>query len=178
MEEYYDDVEMAINNNFDYSNIVPTVSNIAVLIKYCEQVYNKLEELINEDEEKNKMIKYDLQTYNYKRNYNDYFEVTIRDKNFASYTCKKYDAFMELVNSGQVNNLSSLGIRLGLGYKCGETSNFIDHQNDLEIKFKPYEITFTRKSNFKEYTIDQTEKNINKLLQEFPAVDTIFCSKN
>ena len=71
MEEYYDDIEMAINNSVDYSNIVPTVSNIAVLIKYCEQVYNKHEELINEDEEKNKMIRYDLQTYNYKRNFDD-----------------------------------------------------------------------------------------------------------
>ena len=32
MDEYYEDIEMAINNKFDYSTIVPTAENIAYLV--------------------------------------------------------------------------------------------------------------------------------------------------
>lgn len=64
-----------------------------------------------------------------------------------------------------------------MGYRTGTNANLIEHTNEMYINFKPYDIYFTRKSNFKEYTVDQVEKNINKLLQEFPAVDTIFATK-
>ena len=177
MDEYYEDVEMAINNRFDYSTIVPTAENIAYLIKYCDQVFNSFENLIIEDEEKNKRVKYELQSYNYKKSYSDRFEITIRDKTFNSFTCNKYDSFVEQINSGKVKDLYSLEIRLDMGYKTGTNTNLIEHTNEMYINFKPYEIYFTRKSNFKEYTVDQVEKNINKLLQEFPAVDTIFATK-
>ena len=39
--EFYEEVETVINNEKDYSNIIPIAENIAYLIQYCDQVYNQ-----------------------------------------------------------------------------------------------------------------------------------------
>ena len=44
--EFYEDVETVINNERDYSNIIPIAENIAYLIQYCDQVYNQFLKLI------------------------------------------------------------------------------------------------------------------------------------
>lgn len=80
--EFYGEVEAAINNERDYSNIIPTAENIAYLVQYCEQVYNQLIKLIEDDEARNQKIKYDLQNYNFKKSFSENFEVLVREKNF------------------------------------------------------------------------------------------------
>lgn len=34
--------ESIINNEYDYSNILPTADYVAYLVQYCDQVYNQL----------------------------------------------------------------------------------------------------------------------------------------
>ena len=42
-----------INNEYDYSNIIPTEDYVLYLVKYCDGIYNQMIRLMNEDEEKN-----------------------------------------------------------------------------------------------------------------------------
>ena len=84
---------------------------------------------------------------------------------------------MELYNNGQIKNLDSLEINLELDYQTGSNSSLITHENSFVIKFKPYEITFIRKSNFKNFNMEQIENNINEILKKFAVVNTIFCTK-
>ena len=57
--------------------------------------------------------------------------------------------------------------------------NTIDNSTNylFKISFKPYDITFKRKSNFKDPVIDNIENNINELLKKFKTQNTIFCTK-
>lgn len=175
--DFYEEIEATINNEKDYSNIVPTAENIAYLIQYCEQVYNQFLKLVEEDELKNEKLKYDIQNYKFKKNYGEKFEVIIHGKNYNTVYCKNYSSYLELYKSGQLNNVNSLEILLELNYRTGPNSKLVLHENLFKIRFKPYEIIFMRKSNFKDYNMEQIEKNINEILNKFPKVNTIFCTK-
>lgn len=175
--EFYEEVEAAINNERDYSNIIPTAENIAYLVQYCEQVYNQLIKLIEDDEARNEKIKYDLQNYNFKKSYGERFEVAVRGKNFNTVNCKNYNSYLELYKKEQLNNVDAIEIYLELDYKTGSNSSFVAHENSFVIKFKPYEITFIRKSNFRDANMDQIENTINEILKKFPVANTIFCTK-
>ena len=175
--EYYEEVETVINNEKDYSNIIPIAENIAYLIQYCDQVYNQFLKLIEEDEARNAKIKYEMQNYNFKKSFGERFEIIVREKNYNTVNCKNFDSYMELYNNGQIKNLDSLEINLELDYQTGSNSSLITHENSFVIKFKPYEITFIRKSNFKNFNMEQIENNINEILKKFAVVNTIFCTK-
>lgn len=59
--------EIIINNEYDYSNSVPTVEFITYIVQYCDQIYNHFLNLIEQDEKKNERLKYEFQNYNYKK---------------------------------------------------------------------------------------------------------------
>ena len=49
--------------------------------------------------------------------------------------------------------------------------------NLFHIIFKPYEITFTRKSSHNEFQMNQIEKDVKDIFSQIPALNTIFCTK-
>ena len=51
------------------------------------------------------------------------------------------------------------------------------HENLFKITFKPYNIVFTRKSNYADQNMDQIENVINEILKKFRVQNTIFCTK-
>lgn len=169
--------ETTINNVYDYSNIVPTIENIMPMIQYCDQVFNQFLKLIEEDEVRNEKLKYEFKNYNYKKSYRENFEVTIRQKNFNTISCKNYNSFVEAINSGQLLNIDRLEIELRLDYSRGKHLQLVHHENSFHISFKPYEIKFMRKANYKEEDMEQIENSLNTMLQKFSVANTIFCSK-
>ena len=171
------ETEKLTNNAFDYSNIIPLGQYIAILVQYCETECNKYLQLIKEDEERNEKIKYEYQNYQYGKIYQTSLTITICDKNFKYIECKNAKAFNEAIQNKQVNNVKSLTIELNICFKRGQNENIKDHNNEFILQFEPYEITFTRKSNFNDIAMNQIENNINELLKKFPKVDTIFCTK-
>ena len=175
--EFYEEVEAAINNEWDYSNIIPTAENIAYLVQYCDQVYNQLIKLIEEDEARNEKIKYDLQNYSFKKSFGERFEVVVRGKNYNTVNCKNLNSYIELYKKEQLNRVDAIEIYLQLDYQTGSNGSFVRHENSFTIKFKPYEITFIRNSNFKDPNMDQIENTINEILKKFPVANTIFCTK-
>lgn len=168
---------LIINNEYDYSNIVPVVEGVIYLVEYCDSVFRQIASLIEEDEARNEKIKYEYRKYNYKKNFSNYFEINIYSKNFSSIVCKDSSSFKSAVENGNLNNIGSLTIKLNLGYKRGIQGNFIEHENSFVISFKPYDIKFIRKSNHKEFDMDKIEKDIINILNRFNVVNNIFCTK-
>lgn len=171
--------ESIINNEFDYSNILPVVNYIGYLVQYCDQIYKKLLKLQEQDEEKNKPLKYQYKEYNFKRKYSQGLEIYIREKNFHNnITCKDYDTFKTAIDDGNLKNVSSIDIKLNMDFERGHEGNFEVHENNFIIIFKPYEITFSRKSNYNDRIMEQIEKEINDILKKFPIANCVFCDKS
>lgn len=170
--------EQIINNEFDYSNIVATADNIAYIVNYCDQMNKQLTELINKDEEKNKQFKPEYKEYMYKKSFSQRFEVYIREKSYNNITCKDYESFLSAVKDGNLTNVLGLDIKLNLDYSRGKGNDLKAYENSFTIIFKPYEITFARKSNNNDSTMNQIEEQINNMLKRFPIANSIFCNKS
>ncbi len=178
MEYNEEEIETIINNKYDYSNIIATEENITYLVQYYDQIYSQFLKLIEEDEQRNEKLKYEFQVFNYKDSYSKIFKIKIRAKDYYNtITCENYTVFVEAIRKGQLRNINSLEIEMNLDYKKGKSGNLTEHQNSFKIIFKPYEISFLRKSNHKEPNMDQIETTTNKLLNQFPVANTIFCTK-
>ena len=171
------DIEKNIINGYDYSNIIPTNEYISMLVQYCEKVSNQYLQLINQDEEKNEKLKYDFKYYQYGKIYGTGLNVVIFDKSFQRIEYQNFLSYSQAVQNRQVNNINSMEVRLNINFKRGQSGKTKEHNNEFIVKFKPYEIKFTRKSNFDDNMMNQVEKDINELLRSFPTVDTIFCTK-
>ncbi len=168
-----------INHEYDYSNIVPEMQFIALLIQQCETFYNELIKLCNEDEVKNEKLKYEYKDYEYKKNYSTKLEIAIRPKNnnspFLYYN--SYATFLDNVNNGTLKEVESLTISLDLSFNRGKEFNTLEHKNTFNISFKPYDIHFTRNSNYDDQSMDKVEYVINEMLKRFKVQNTIFCTK-
>ena len=165
------------NNEYDYSTIIATPEAITYLVQYCDSAYKKFVALIDEDEKRNEQFKQEFKNYNYKKTYGERFEVYIRGKNYNTITCKDLASFQSAVNDGNLTNVSSLEIKMNLDFKRGTGNDLTDHENSFTITFKPYEITFTRKSSHNESKMNQIENDIKEILNKFQTVNTIFCTK-
>lgn len=171
------DSQTVINNEYDYSNVLPTVEAISYLIQYCDQIYKQLRKLVDEDEEKNKQFKQEYKDYMYKKSYGELFEVYIREKSYNNITCKDYATFLTAVKDGNLNQVSGIDIKMDLDFDRGKGDNLERHENSFTILFKPYDIKFARKSNHNDPNMNQIENQINDILKKFPVVNTVFCTK-
>ena len=54
-----------VNNEYDYSNIIPVIDNVTYLVAFCDSIYNNFLKLIANDEEKNKPFKEEYKEYNF-----------------------------------------------------------------------------------------------------------------
>ena len=172
-----DNASSMINNEYDYSNIVPTAEAVSYLVQYCDQINKQLTKLVDADEEKNKELKSDYKEYTFKKSYSQSFEVNIRSKSIGMTDCKDYNQFKSMVDSGSLKDVSWLVVRLNLNFKRGIGNRLDEHTNSFVISFKPYEIKFVRKSNHKDQNMDQIEQQINNILKKFSVVNSIFCTK-
>lgn len=166
-----------IHNEYDYSNVVPAIENIAYLIQYLDSVYKQFLSLIEEDQKKNEQFKVEYKNYSFKRMFSERFTITIMQQSFSTITCKDFNSFQSAVDDGNLKNIRSLDIIMQLDFKRGIGNNLVDHENLYHIVFKPYEITFTRKSNHNELQMNQIEKDIKDIFSQIPIVNTIFCTK-
>ena len=169
-------MEVTINREYDYSNIVPEIDKVQLLVEYCSKVYENFIKLVDEDEAKNEKIKYEFKNYTYKRHFGEEFSVTIYHE-YNHVDCKNYQSFMELVSSNQVSNINRLDIELDINFKRGTGDNLETYENKYKISFKPYDIKFIRNSNRKDEEFETIEDNIKKILNVFKQQNSIFYSK-
>ena len=146
-------------------------------MQYCDQKNQELTKLVNEDEEKNKPFKPEYKDYMYKKSFGQEFEIYIRSNSYNSITCNDYESFLAAVENGNLNQVTQLNIELYMNFSRGKSEKYEDHENSFKIIFKPYEITFARKSNYNDPSMDKIEKEINSILEQFPVANSIFCNK-
>ena len=168
---------VVINNEYDFSNCLPTVEYVSYLVKYMDSVYDNFIKLAKEDEEKNKQFKIDYKEWNYKIDYYKDFEIYIREKTYNNITCNDYNSFQSTVNSHNLDNVLSIKINMKLDYKRGKGLDLDSYENSFYILFEPFNITFSRKSNNNDTNMNLIETNIKEILSKFPSMNTVFCTK-
>lgn len=171
--------ESIILHTFDYSNIIPKLDYVLILVQYCNSYYDQLLKLCSEDEEKNLKLKSEFKFFNYKKSFSMEFKVIFKEKceNASQIVCNSYISFLELVKNGNLKSVDFLKITLNLSFKRGKDFELCDCDNLFEISFKPYNIVFTRKSNYEDEVIDKIENSINLVFQQANVENTIFCSR-
>ena len=167
-----------INNEFDYSNIIPTVEAVSYLVQFCDQMNKQLTKLVEDDEEKNIQFKNEYRNYMYKKSYGQQFKVYIRDRTYNNITCNDYESFMSAVKDGNLDFVDSVEIKLDMDFDRGIGNDCDKHENSFTIIFEPYNIIFARKSNHNDSTMNNIEEQINSILKQFPVANSIFCNKN
>lgn len=172
-----ENIKSVINNEFDYSNCLPTIECVTYLIQYIFNVYDNFLKLQVEDEERNKQFKPEYKEWKYKKSYGERFEIYIKGKTYNNITCNDFLSFQSAVSGGYLKNVTVLTITLNLDYSRGTGKNLDEYENSFYISFEPNNITFARKSNHVENDIDQIETNIKTILERFPTMNTIFCTK-
>ena len=177
MNDTNNEQKNVINNEFDYSNAIPTIECVTYLVEYCYNLYNQLSMLIAEDEKRNEPLKYEYKNYNYKHHYMMEFEVYIREKSYNNIKCDDLETFKSAVEDGNLKNIDSMDIKLDLSYKRGRENELETYENSYTILIKPFDMLFARKSNHSEENMNLIESNINEILKKFPTVNSIFCTK-
>lgn len=169
--------QVVINNEFDYSNVVPTIEAISYLVQYCDQMNKQLTKLVEEDEEKNKQFKSEYKDYMYKKSYGQEFQVYIKEKSYNNITCNDFESFLSAVKGGNLNQVTGLDIKLCMDFLRGKAEKLEKHENLFTIIFNPYDIKFARKSNHNDPNMNKVEEQINSILKQFPVANSIFCNK-
>lgn len=181
LEETTNENKKIINPQYDYSNIVPDKEHIKILVQYCFAVYNQLLKLFEENEKKNERLKPEYKNYEYKKHYETGIEIISKERAKAgefigsTFTFKDFKTFIDYID--RKPKLDSLKISLNLSFKRGQEYENTEHLNSFKISFEPYNITFTRKSNCEDESMDQIEHYIKSVLDRFNIQDTIFYSK-
>lgn len=176
-KNYVNEEPAVINNEYDYSNVLPSIESITYLVQYCDSVFREFRNLIEEDQKKNEQYKDEYKNYEYKETYDTIFEVYIREKGYNNITCHDVASFESAIKDGNLNHVESLQIKLNLSFKRGKNTELKNHENSYIFIFKPYEITFARKSNYNDLQMNQVEENIKNILDQLPVYNTIFCTK-
>jgi hypothetical protein len=169
-------VETIISNEYDYSNVVVDRISLLSLAQYVNEIYIKMTDIFNEEEKKNEQLKWEFQTYEYKKGYIN-LEFNIRDKNYSNISCESYEALLSASENGSLNNISSFSISMKLNYSKGKQTTMIALNNSFDITFKPYEIRFIRKSNYNEVLMNQIEEGIHNIMDKFKVLNTVFSIK-
>ena len=177
IEEIDEDTPSSLDNSFDYSNSIPKIEDIKRLSEYCFKMYEEFKNKCDADEERNKQFKTEYKNYECSEMYSAGCEVRIMNNGYKTSCFKDYESFVSSINNGNITSVMSLEIDLCLDYLKGPGNNLVEHKNLFEIKFKPYEIYFNRKSDFNELTMNNIEHNINDIMNSFDSVNTIFYTK-
>ena len=85
--------------------------------------------------------------------------------------------FSDKKGCGALLEVNGLDIKLCMDFERGKGNNYDEHENSFTIIFKPYEITFARKSNHNDPSMNKIEEQINEILKKFPVANSIFCNK-
>ncbi len=166
-----------INNEYDYSNVLPTVESIRYMVEYCSDIYQQFLQLVEKDEEKNCQFREEYRNYEYRKDFNSGFYVFIREKNSQNISCDDKEDFIAAIEDGNLKQVSSISIRLELHFSKGNSYRLESHKNVFLIAFEPYSIRFSRQSNFKDENMDQIEESIHKIFKSFAIANTVFCDK-
>ena len=171
--------EKNISRTYDYSTVIVDTNLVTYLVQLCEDAYKRLLKTTELEKEKNEKLKSEFQNYQYKKHYS--MGLSIRaveaSNEYSSFEIKDFEHYNELLNNNKINNLKSFKIDLNLSFERGSGYETVIHKNEFEITLKPYDIKVSRISDFEDEGINSIENMIVNAFNDYPKVNTIFCSK-
>ena len=168
LREYSKEEKKIIKNTKEYSDKIVNTYSIGILSNYCESIYKAFLKLTNKDEKDNEKLSYNKRNYHYKKK-NVSFEIYAVDKELNHYSFETYNAYINSINGGNLDDVNSLSLKLNLSYSKGTNGNLEDYNNEYEIIFKPYSIKVERISNHKDECMDQVEEAIDNIIKKLPS---------
>lgn len=163
-----------VNHEYLYPNVLVVREYVENLAGFCYKAYRALSKKVTEEEEKNEPLKYEHREYDYKKSYGMRFKIYIWTNNSGSLEYDSDDALRTAAANGRLNDVSSLKIEMDLDFGRGKEGAIEEHKNEFVISFRPYDIKFVRNSNYNDPEMDDLEKQIVNLMEDFPATKTIF----
>ncbi len=168
-----DNQEAMVDNLYDYSDIVVDTEHLLTIVEYYNNIYNYFSSIAEEDEKRNKRLKYDYQVYQCKKRWFE-LSVSIMDNKYNHSEYKSLMDFKNAIENDRIRNVATLTIKLTIDYESGNYGNEISYENNFVLDFKPYNIKFQRVSNHELTTMKEIEDNTRKLLNNFTSQTTIF----
>lgn len=170
-----------IHREYDFSNSMPTIEYVTYLVKYMENIYNKYLKIMDEDKKNNIQFTDEYKNYNYKENFSQFYIYISQKKNNLNfddcYHCKNYDEFINIVKKGALSNVQRMKINMIIDFERGH-GKFLDrYNNKFIILLEPYKIIFSYNASISNPEFIQIEKEIKSILDKFPKINTIFCTK-
>ncbi len=165
----------AINHVYSYNNAVPMLDYVLDLCKYLDMKNNELKTMIDADEKKNEDLKYDYRVYEHKKHYSAGFKVYLYSKvqrNLPS--VQSYAELEKMHAAGLLKQLSHMSIELDYSFGVGKYNEIVNHRNEFKIEFRPYDISFTRASDYDDAEANEIEDTIKRKLSDFVSYETIF----
>lgn len=164
-----------INRVYSYNNAVPMLDYVLDLCKYLDAKNNELLALNEADEKKNQDLKFEYREYEHKKAYSAGFVIYLYSKvqrNLPS--VHSYAELEKLHASGLLKQLMHMTIELKYTFGVGKNNEVVEHRNEFKIEFRPYDISFTRASNYDDAVANEIEEVIKRKMGEFVSYETIF----
>ena len=145
------------------------------MCKYLDAKYRELEALVAQDEVKNQDLKYEYREYSHKKAYSAGYTIYLYSKTQRSVpAAHSYAELEQMKNSGLLKQLRRMTIEVNYDYGVGKDNQINDYHNEFKLSFEPYEIVFTRVSDYDNETINEIEETVKRKMNEFLYYETIF----
>ena len=178
MEEYVDEsILTTIVKNYDYSNAVVGKEQFQYIVNYLDSLLKNFFDILSKEEEKNKTIKQEIQHYDFKKDYDTGFRTNLRNSKVGYKSYDNIELFKSDYNNNFLENLEYVELELNLSFKRGIGYTLEKYSNKFIISFKPYNISFSRKSDHNVMLMNSVEENIKSMLDQLPTINTIFYTK-
>lgn len=164
-----------VNHTYSFNNAVPMLDYVMDVCRYLDTCYRELEKMSDEDEKKNEDLKHEYRVYSHKKAFSTRFSIYCYSNVQRSIpTSSSYAELERLRDAGFLKQLSNMTIELNYDFEVGKNNELETHHNEIELKFKPYEITLTRVSDHADAEVDQIEATTKRKMDEFVSYETIF----
>ncbi|MBO4813215.1 hypothetical protein J5491_03670 [Candidatus Saccharibacteria bacterium] len=163
-----------VNHEHNYPDILVVREYVENLVSFLDKAYRVFLKKVEDDTSKNNALEPNQRNYSYKERYGSFFKVYIYTSAGGSSSYDSDSAFRSAVTDGRLNGVKDLSVSLEFCFGRGLEGAIEDHRDAFKISFQPYDIKFTRDSNFSDPEMDALEEQIVKLLEDFPSTKTIF----
>lgn len=157
-----------------YYDLLAVSEYVNDLIKYCEQCYKDYRNKVTEDEAKNEQLRYDYQEFSHKESYSSAFNVQVYDAVHSFIDFSSLEEYQAAVIKHTFTAPKHVKITLDTSFRSGKSGSLIDHKRVFEIWFEQNRSYFAYESNEEDESFNSIRQTIEKKLDQFPAVRTIF----
>ena len=163
-----------IKGRKNYSDLLAVNENVEALIRHCEQLFREYNEKADADEAKNERFRVDYQEFTFKRAYGASLKIKIYDTIQGFIDLDSLDSYRNAVATHIFSSPKYLSVMMDLSFRSGKGNDLVDHKRIYEARLEHGKSYFEYESNEEDASFSQVCQGIEEVLNQFPAVHTIF----